>query len=194
MAEGAACLVFVLLALSILFTWRMKKQTIRQMMAADTRKRKKRKIYSTRHGNMADILTRKFMFSRKGAFLGILLSLSLGSVIFLGAFYVTENTRRNNELTFQADDGLGSEIEAYLQSNQMTDGIPEEAVAKMQKLPGIRQLHPVRYRMGFRSRTGHLHGLLITRSLRRREISSQTHRRWNNTMAWPCRPERTAMR
>ncbi len=148
MAEGAACLVFVLLALSILFTWRMKKQTIRQMMAADTRKRKKRKIYSTRHGNMADILTRKFMFSRKGAFLGILLSLSLGSVIFLGAFYVTENTRRNNELTFQADDGLGSEIEAYLQSNQMTDGIPEEAVAKMQKLPGIRQLHPVRYRMG----------------------------------------------
>ncbi len=148
MAGGAACLALVFLALSILFTQRMKKQTIRQMMAQDVRKRKKRRVYSTRHGNMADILTRKFMFSRKGAFLGILLSLSLGSIIFLGAFYVTENARRNNELTFKADDGLGSDIEAYIQSNQRKDGIPQDIVAKMQKLPGIHKLHPVRYLLG----------------------------------------------
>ena len=59
---------------------------------------------------VSGILTKRFMFSRKGTFVGILLSLSIRSEIFLGAAYVTENIRINNDLTFKADDGLGSDI------------------------------------------------------------------------------------
>ena len=86
--------------------------TARQMIAKDTGKHgKSRKIYSTKHGNLTGVLTKRFMLSRKSTFFGILLSLSIGSIIFLGATYVTENTKTNNELTFKADDGLASDIQ-----------------------------------------------------------------------------------
>ena len=61
------------------------------------------------------------MFARKGTFAGILLSLSVGSILFLGACYVTENTKTNYELTLRADDGLGSDIQVYEQSDRLSD-------------------------------------------------------------------------
>lgn len=88
------------------------------------------------------------MFSRKGAFAGILFSLSVGSVIFLGAFFVMENTKINNELTFKADDGLGSDIQVYEASDQLKDIIPREKAAALEKVNGIGEIHPVRYLLG----------------------------------------------
>ena len=77
---------------------------------------------------MTGILTKKLMYARKSTFVGILLSLSMGSVIFLGAAYVTENTKVNNELTFKADDGLASDIQIYEASDKLTDFIPENMI------------------------------------------------------------------
>ena len=54
----------------------------------------------------------------------------------------------NNELTFKADDGLGSDIQVYIQSGQLTDAIPESAAQAMRNLSGIREFHPVRYLLG----------------------------------------------
>lgn len=73
------------------------------------------------------------MFGRKETLIGILLSLSLGSVIFLGASYVTENTRENNELTFKADDGLGSDIQLCEQSEQLSDVIPAQKIKEIKR-------------------------------------------------------------
>lgn len=147
-AAGALCLIAAFLVISGIFICRTRNTTIRQRLTGDLVKRRDPKIYSIRRGSLTGILTRKFMLSRKGTFVGILLSLSIGSIIFLGAFYVTENTKIHNELTFKADDGLGSDIQVYIQSGQLTDVIPESAVQAMQNLSGIREFHPVRYLLG----------------------------------------------
>lgn len=148
MRNGLVFYVLALIFISLLLIHRMKKRTIRQMISQETAKHPKRKIYSIRHGNLTGILTRKFMFARKGTFAGILLSLSVGSIIFLGAYYVTQNTKINNELMFKADDGLASDIQVTMQSDRLLDVIPKTTAAKMQKTPGILKFHPVRYNLG----------------------------------------------
>ena len=120
-----------------------------KMIIKDTSKaRKNRKIYSLKHENLTGILTKRFMFSRKGTFIGILLSLSIGSVIFLGAAYVAENTRINNRLTFAADDGLGSDIQVYKESDSLSDIIPEQTVEQIKSIEGLDSVLPVRYMLG----------------------------------------------
>lgn len=88
------------------------------------------------------------MFSRKGTFLGILFSLSLGSIIYLSAAYVTENMKKNYELTFKADDGLGSDIQIYEDSDDLGDVIPKKAASQMKDLDRVRAVHPVQYLLG----------------------------------------------
>lgn len=146
---GALFLILVLALISIVLVRRMRQLTLCEMIAKDPAGRKKnRKIYSLRHENLTGILAKKFMFSRKGTFIGILLSLSVGSVIFLGAAYVTENTRINNELTFAADDGLGSDIQVYEASDSLKDTIPEKTVEELKELSGLENVFPVRYMLG----------------------------------------------
>src|SRR5699024_5860895 len=81
---GAVFLIAMLLIVSFLLMKKMQKLTLRQMIAGDTGKKKRdRRIYSVKRENLTGILTKRFMFSRKGTFVGVLLSLSVGSVIFL---------------------------------------------------------------------------------------------------------------
>ena len=146
---GAAFLVLVLAAVSFLLMRRMRKLTIRQMLVSDTGKRKRnRKIFSLKRENLTGILTKRFMFSRKGTFAGVLLSLSVGGVIFLGAVYVAENTRINNELTFKADDGLGSDIQVYEEQGSLKDTIPQETADRLEEISGLEAVMPVRYLLG----------------------------------------------
>lgn len=146
---GAMFLLVLLALISWMLVGRMKKLTIRQMIAKDTGKgRVIRRSYSLRHSNMAGILTKKFMFYRKGTFLGILLSLAVGSIVFLGAAYVTENTKINNELTFKADDGLGSDIQIYEESDQIIDVIPLDVVEQLRQAAGLESVNAVRYLLG----------------------------------------------
>ena len=135
--------------ISLILVRKMRSLTLRQMISRDTAKgRKDRNICSLKRANLTGVLTKRFMFARKGTFLGILLSLSVGSVLFLGTAYVTENTRINNELTFAADDGLGSDIQVYEESDSLSDVIPEEAVEQMREIEGLESVLPVRYMLG----------------------------------------------
>lgn len=146
---GAIFLIVFLAVISLVLVKKMNTLSLKQMMAKDTSWRKKnRKIYSLKREDLTGILTKKFMFSRKGAFIGILFSLSIGSVIFLGATYVTENTRINNDLAFAADDGLGSDMQVYETSDQLSDVIPEQAVEQIREIKGLRSVLPVRYMLG----------------------------------------------
>ena len=146
---SAVFLILFLAVISVLLVRKMHTLTLRQMIIKDTSKaRKNRKIYSLKHENLTGILTKRFMFSRKGTFIGILLSLSIGSVIFLGAAYVAENTRINNRLTFAADDGLGSDIQVYKESDSLSDIIPEQTVEQIKSIEGLDSVLPVRYMLG----------------------------------------------
>lgn len=146
---GALFFIAVLLLISIVLVRRMHKRTLRQLMVNETKiTQRSRKIYSIKHRDITGVLTHKFMFARKGLLIGLLLSLSVGSVIFLGATYFTENTRVHNDLTFKADDGLGSDLTVSMQSDALSQVIPETVFEKISNLSGVATVHPVQYMLG----------------------------------------------
>lgn len=146
--QAAVLLAVILALISFLLLRRMHKLSLRQMMTGDGGKHYSRKIMSLRHVSLTGVLTKRFMFARKGTFIGILLSLSIGGVIFLGATYVIDNTRTNNQLTFAADDGLGSDIQLVEETGDLTETIPENVVAALRTLDGVTSVTPVSYQLG----------------------------------------------
>ena len=54
----------------------------------------------------------------------------------------------NNELTFKADDGLGSDIQVYEDSDSLSSLIPKVCAEQMEKISGLESVRPVRYMAG----------------------------------------------
>lgn len=146
---GAVFLMMLLLLISLLLVRHMRAHTWAEMISQNMEKKKKsRKIYSLKRANMTGVVSRKFIFEKKAGFVTVILSLSLGCILFLGTTYVTQNTRIHNELAFKADDGLGSDIQAYEDSHQLSDVIPEKTARQIAALEGIKEVNPVSYTMG----------------------------------------------
>lgn len=146
---GLLFFVAVLVFLSLFLVRKMRRYTWGQMIRKESgKKQKNRKIYSLHRKNLTGILTKKFMFGKISAFVGILFSLSIGGIIFLGATYVTENTKIHNELTFKADDGLGSDIQVFEDSDSLHDTIPTYMAEEIRKLPGVRSVNTMNYMLG----------------------------------------------
>lgn len=146
---GAIFLLCLLTLVSLILVRRMEKLTLREMIAKEGEAQtKRRKIYSLKRKDLTGVLTKKFMFSRKKTFIEIILSLSVGSVLFLGTAYLTENAKINNELTFKADDGLGSDIQVYEDSDSLPSLIPKACAEQMEKISGLESVRPVRYMAG----------------------------------------------
>ena len=146
---GAVFLLCLLTFVSLILVRRMETLTLREMITKEDKSQtKKRQIYSLKQKDLTGILTKKFMFSRKKTFIGIILSLSVGSVLFLGTAYLTENAKINNELTFKADDGLGSDIQVYEDSDSLSGLIPKACAEQMKKISGLESVRPVRYMAG----------------------------------------------
>lgn len=148
MLGGAVFLLLLLAVISGILVRRMRKLSWAQMMGKDHGQKRSRRIYSLRHASLTGVLTKKFMFGRKGAFVGMILSLSVGGIIFLGATFTAQNTRINNELTFRADDGLGSDIQVFVDSDVLSDMISPNVMEEIRKLPGIRSACGMRYMLG----------------------------------------------
>lgn len=148
-AWGAAFLAMVLLLISGLLVRHMRDFTWREMISQNREKeRKSRRIYSLKKANMTGVVSRKFIFEKKAGFVTIILSLSLGCILFLGTTYVVQNTRIHNELAFKADDGLGSDLQVYEDSHKLSDVIPEKTVGQLADLEGVEEVNPVSYTMG----------------------------------------------
>lgn len=141
--------VVVLAVMSCHLVRKMRSYTWGQMIRKESGKKKKnRKIYCIHRENLSDILTKKFMFGKISSFFGILFSLSIGGIIFLGATYVTENTKIHNELTFKADDGLGSDIQVFEDSDDLGDMIPGYMAEEIRKIPGVEAVNTMNYMLG----------------------------------------------
>ena len=141
--------VAVLAVMSCHLVRKMRSYTWGQMIRKESGKKKKsRKIYCLHRENLSDILTKKFMFGKISSFFGILFSLSIGGIIFLGATYVTENTKIHNELTFKADDGLGSDIQVFEVSDDLGDMIPGYMAEEIRKIPGVEAVNTMNYMLG----------------------------------------------
>lgn len=149
MADIAVFMLIFILLLAWTLVRRMKKMTVRALLAKEMRKKQiVRKIYSQKRGSLTGVLTRKFMFHKIGTFAGIVISLSIGGLIFLGTAYVTGNTKINNNLTFKADDGLGSDIQVFEDSDKLSEVIPEDTVTQLQNMKELKSVSPVQYMLG----------------------------------------------
>lgn len=106
------------------------------------------KIHSRRHSNLTGILMRKFMFSKRLKFIGLLLSLSLGGSLFLCTTYMVENLKIHAQMSMKSDDELGSEYRISEKSDSLADTIPESTAEKIKKIPGLKDIYATKYTLG----------------------------------------------
>lgn len=144
--------LFLLAALAIVgfrTVYAMRKQSLRQVMSGDTSfVKRRRKIYSLRNSNLANVVVRKFMFSNRKKVIGILLSLSIGGCIFLCTTYMVENLKIHAELSMQSDDGLGSEYKVSVKSKVLSDTIPTSTVQEIKAMPELSEVYATKYTLG----------------------------------------------
>ena len=110
--------------------------------------KRNRKIYSGKSGNLTGLLTRRFMFGKRSTFVGIIISLSLGGILFLGTAYTAQSTRVNMNHSFQTDEGLGSDMGVYIDSENGSYSIPKKMVEQIKKIDGISQAEEMSYLLG----------------------------------------------
>lgn len=148
LVKNFAVMSVLLVLVNMALCRKLIKMNLMQILRKNPAKQRSRKIYSLKTENMPEVLTKKFMFERKSVFVGILFSLSLGGIIFLGTTYMTANTKANNMLTMKADDGLGSDMLLYEESNDLSQVIPEDTAEELKKIRGISRVLPTSYLLG----------------------------------------------
>ncbi|MDE6889380.1 MAG: ABC transporter permease [Eubacterium sp.] len=143
-----------LLTAMVFLSWRLARK-IRKMTAVQllkpmpfASKRQSRISYSQRGCYMPGVVNRKFMFAGKRMLVSILVSLSIGGVIFLCTNFVLGNAKRSSELQLASDDGLGSDFKVYENNTDLKSVIPQECVDKLQKIAGVRNAYAVQSYVG----------------------------------------------
>lgn len=88
------------------------------------------------------------MLERKRTFLGILISLSLGGVIFLCSNFVLTNAQTSNKMQLASDDGLGSDYKIYENNIDLNKTIGEDIENELEKIDGVKNVYPVKSYIG----------------------------------------------
>lgn len=109
---------------------------------------KNHKIYSNSRKNLMSVLMWKYMFQRRMAFIGIILSLSLGGIILVSTNYVIAQTKENNELTLKADDGMNSDFQITIEDMVFEPGVSKAVLKTIESISGITEVHPIHYYLG----------------------------------------------
>lgn len=133
--------------------WKIKCQTqksvsIQLLKGGNDKKRKNRTIYSKGKLSLFNVLIEKFMLERKRTFLGILVSLSLGGVIFLCSNFVLTNAKTSNQMQLASDDGLGSDYKIYENNIDLNKTLGEDVENNLEKIDGIKNIYPVKSYIG----------------------------------------------
>lgn len=112
--------------------------------------RKSRRIVSFRRHDLMNVLSRRFLLTKKSAFAGMAVSLSLGGVLFLCTTYVAENAKQNNIHAMQTDQALYTDIRVSIEDDDLKKVIPKEIAdhIKAQKPDEIKSVFPVSYTLG----------------------------------------------
>lgn len=144
----------IFLTLSMCFiAWRIQHRTEKvitvQLLKGDyEKKRKSRIIYSRRFSSLSNILNGKFMLERKRTFVSILITLSLGGVIFLCSTLVLNNAKVSNQMQLASDDGLSSDFKLYENNCNLNEIIDEKVVNQLEQLNGLENVYAVKSYIG----------------------------------------------
>lgn len=141
-------LIFIIIICFMIIRKMVKNSDMKMIRNNITYKRFKRKIVSKKSHNISNVLTRRFMFGRLSTFVGIIISLSLGGVIFLSTTYVAQSTERNNSHAFKTDEGLYSDIRVYIDSDNGGYTIPQRTVDNISNINGVFKADAASYLLG----------------------------------------------
>ncbi len=127
----------------------MRKYTQTEKMK-DSSYRKSRKIISLKKHHIMGTLSRRFILTKKTAFAGIIISLSLGGVLFVSSTYVADNAKQNNEHAMLTDESLYTDIRISIEDDDLGNVIPGniESEINKEKISGIKEIFPVSYILG----------------------------------------------
>lgn len=146
---GAVLMLILLTVISILLMSRVEKMTVVQAMKNQNASRKRnRKIYAQTKQYLPDVLTRKFIFENKTSSTAIIMSIAIGGIIFLSGSFIIYNTKINNELSLKTDDGLGSDMQIYEDSQELSDVIGKDVIENIAQIPGVKIIDAVSYTLG----------------------------------------------
>ncbi len=109
---------------------------------------KHKQILSLEHKSLLYSLSHRYMTLRPKVFVGILISLSLGGIIFLGSAYGVEEAKQQNNLVMKADDGLNSDYMIRMETSNFNEGITEKNIKELEEIEGIKAVSPVKHFMG----------------------------------------------
>lgn len=116
----------------------------------DSSYRKNRKIISLKKHHIMGTLSRRFILTKKTSFAGIIISLSLGGVLFVSTTYVADNAKQNNEHAMLTDESLYTDIRISIDDDDLGNVIPKnmEREIKKENINGIKEIFPVSYTLG----------------------------------------------
>lgn len=107
-----------------------------------------RRILAEKGNSLLFCVSHRYMTIKRSVFLGILLSLAIGGIIFCSADYAIKETKLENELTMKSDDGLNSDYLISMQTSVFNAGLTEKDIKALEKIKGIDSVSPVKHFLG----------------------------------------------
>lgn len=109
-----------------------------------------RKIICLKRHNIMGILSKRFILTKRSAFIGIIISLSLGGVLFICTTYVADNAKQNNVHSMLTDESLYTDICVSIDDDDLGKVIPKDIVSSIREnnIKGIKEVFPVSYTLG----------------------------------------------
>lgn len=143
-------LFFIFLLLCCMVTVRNMRKSTQAEKIRNYSGRRNRKIICLKRHNLMGVLSKRFILAKSSTFAGIIISLSLGGVLFICTTYVADNAKQNNMHAMQTDEGLYTDITVSIEDDDLGKTIPKDIVNTIEKtnIKGIKDLFPVSYTLG----------------------------------------------
>lgn len=106
---------------------------------------KRRRILSYSNSHLIYSIACRFITIRKKMLFFVIISLSIGNIIFLTANYTLKELKEQKILEIKSDSGLGSDYRIYIGNTDLDKGIPEEKLKLLHNIKGIKDFYAFRY-------------------------------------------------
>ena len=145
---GAILMLCFVILIAVRMISEMRRYSDVQMIKSSTSGRVfNRKIYSKKNRDLTGVLTKRFMFGSTKTFVGMIVSLSLGGVIFLGTAYTADCSLKDSEHKRETDKGLKSDISVYINSDDGYE-IPDSSADQIRRIEGVKSADRTSYLLG----------------------------------------------
>lgn len=143
-------LFFIFLLLCCILTIRNMRKYTQTEKIRNYSGRRNRKIVCLKRHNLMGVLSKRFILTKSSTFIGIIISLSLGGVLFICTTYVADNAKQNNIHAMQTDNGLYTDINVSIEDDDLGNVIPKDIINNIREIniKGIKDLFPISYTLG----------------------------------------------